>query len=113
MRILAATSLVLALAVLARAEGEPGVAVFALSRGAGVPEATRGALERVRALFEVARSEGRVLRIEETRIGLEGETRLCAVPRDVQAAESLLAQARRTAEGVPLFDVVAEPCSRP
>lgn len=107
------TILALILAAPARAQREPGVAVFALSRGAGVPEATRAALERVRALFETARSEGRVLRIEETRIGLEGEIRLCAVPRDAAAGESLLAEVKRAAQGAPLFNVVAEPCSRP
>ena len=107
------TSLALLLAAPARAQCERGVAATALSRGAGVPEATRAALERVRALFEAARSEGRVLRIEETRIGLEGEVRLRAVPRDSEAAESLLAQARSAAEGAELFNVVAEPCSRP
>ena len=107
------TTLALTLAAPTHARSELGVAVFALSRGAGVPEATRAALERARALFEAARSEGRVLRIEETRIGLEGETRLCAVARDPEAAEDLMAQLKSTAEGAELFNVVAEPCSRP
>ena len=88
------------------------VAVYALSRGTGVPDATRSALERVRSLFEAAKSDGRVLRIEKTRIGLEGESRLCAEPRDTLAAQNLLAQVRQAVEGVELLNVVEEPCSR-
>jgi hypothetical protein len=105
--------LLLILAVPAGAQSEPGVAVSALSRGSGVPEAAREALARVRALFEAARGDGRVLQIVETRLGLEGETRLCAVTRDATAADSLLEEARRAAQGAELFNVVAEPCSRP
>jgi hypothetical protein len=97
----------------ARAQSETGVAVSALSRGSGVPEAARDALARVRALFETARGDGRVLRIVETRIGLEGETRLCAVTRDAAAAQSLLEEAQGAARGAELFNVVAEPCSGP
>ena len=107
------TSLALLLAAPSGAQSEQGIAVFALSRGSGVPEATRAALERVRALFEAARSDGRVLRVVETRIGLEGETRLCAVPRDAAVAESLRAEVERAAAGAELFNVVAEPCSGP
>jgi len=107
------TSLAFLLAAASGAQSEQGVAAFALSRGSGVPEATRAALERVRALFEAARADGRALRVVETRIGLEGEVRLCAVPRDAAAAEGLRAEAERAAEGVELFHVAAEPCSRP
>jgi hypothetical protein len=87
--------------------------VSALSRGSGVPAAARDALARVRELFETARGDGRVLQIVETRLGLEGETRLCAVARDAAAAAGLLEEARRAAQGAELFNVVAEPCSGP
>jgi hypothetical protein len=107
------TSLALLLTAPARPEPAPGVAVYALSRGAGVPEAARAALARVRALFEAGRSDGSVLRIEEARLGIEGESRLCAVPRDAAAGERLLAEARRAARDAPLFNVALEPCSRP
>jgi hypothetical protein len=54
-----------------------------------------------------------VLRIVETRIGLEGETRVCAATRDAAAAQGLLEEAQRAAQGAELFNVVAEPCSGP
>src|SRR5512147_401564 len=81
-----------------RSTGEPssgaapaaGVAVYALSRGKGVPEPTRAALRRASNLLEDLRGQGRVLRLEETRIGLEGETRVCAEFADPETAREAL-----------------------
>ena len=85
-------------------------AVYALSRGKGVPEPTRGALRKAHTLLEGAQQRGEVIRLKETRIGLEGETRLCAEAKDVAAARALLLQLRAMAEKVELFNVVVEPC---
>ena len=87
-------------------------AVYALSRGKGVPEPTRGALRKARALLEGAKQRGEVIRFKETRIGLEGETRLCVEAKDVTAARALLRELRAIAENVELFNVVMEPCQK-
>ena len=85
-------------------------AVYALSRGKGVPEPTRGALRKAHTLLEGAKTRGEVKRLKETRIGLEGETRLCVEAKDVAAARALLRELRTIAEKVELFNVVVEPC---
>ncbi len=85
-------------------------AVYALSRGKGVPEPTRGALQKARTLLEGSTRRGEVIRVKETRIGLEGETRLCVEAKDVAAARALLRELRAIAENVELFNVVVEPC---
>ena len=86
------------------------LAVYALSRGKGVPEPTRDALQRARTLIEGAKQRGEVIRLKEARIGLEGETRLCVEAKDVAAARTLLRELRVIAENVELFNVVVEPC---
>ncbi len=85
-------------------------AVYALSRGKGVPEPTRGAFRNARALLEGAKQRGEVTRLKETRIGLEGETRLCAEAKDIATARALLRELRAIAENIELFNVVVEPC---
>ena len=85
-------------------------AVYALSRGKGVPEPTRSALRKAHSLIEGARQRGDVVRLKETRIGLEGETRLCVEAKDVAAARALVLELRAMAEKVELFNVVVEPC---
>lgn len=88
----------------------PEFAVYALSRGKGVPEPTRGALRKAHTLLEGAKQSGKVIRLKEARIGLEGETRLCVEAKDVAAARALLRELRAIAENVELFNVVVEPC---
>lgn len=85
-------------------------AVYALSRGKGVPEPTRGAFRKARTLLEGAKTRGEVKWLKETRIGLEGETRLCVEAKDVAAARALLRELRAIAENVELLNVVVEPC---
>ncbi len=85
-------------------------AVYALSRGKGVPEPTRGALRKAHTLLEGAKQRGEVKWLKETRIGLEGETRLCVEAKDVAAARALLRELRTIGEKVELFNVVVEPC---
>jgi hypothetical protein len=86
------------------------IAIYALSRGKGVPEPTRAALGKVRKLLDDAKRRGEVLKVTETRIGLEGEKRLCLEAKDVAAARTLLVELRVIAEGVELFNIVVEPC---
>jgi hypothetical protein len=86
-------------------------AVYALSRGRGVPESTRRAWQTVWTMLEDARREGKVARLQQTRIGLEGEVRLCAEFSDPERARELLARAREVGKGVELLNIVEEPCS--
>ncbi|MGH6628757.1 MAG: hypothetical protein ACREB3_03390, partial [Burkholderiales bacterium] len=87
-------------------------ALYALSRGKGVPEPTRNALERAHTLLEDAKQRGEVVALKQTRIGLEGETRLCVEAKDSAAARKLQREVRAIAEKVELFNVVEEPCSK-
>jgi hypothetical protein len=102
----------------ARASGKtaatekPEFALYALSRGKGVPEPTRDALSRAQALIEQAQRRGEVLALRQTRIGLEGETRLCVEARDKASARRLLLEVRAIGRDVDLFNVVEESCSK-
>jgi hypothetical protein len=89
-----------------------GVAVYALSRGKGVPDETRSAFEQCRVVLEEARERGRAVRVEEQRIGLEGERRLCADFPDPASAEAMAERLRQIAKGVDLMNVAQEPCRK-
>ena len=52
--------------------------LYALSRGKGVSEAGRKAIADFRELLRSMKAEGHVVDVSDTRIGLEGETRICA-----------------------------------
>ena len=100
-------------AVAASRPPETDVAVYALSRGQGVPVAARQALRAARALFAKWGAEGRVLDLIGTPFGFEGDTRLCArfaTPVDASRAFEELGGLGR---GVDLFQVKAEPCAHP
>jgi hypothetical protein len=86
-------------------------ALYALSRGKGVPAPARQVMQRVLGLLEEARQRGDVLSLVQTRIGLEGETRLCATFATPDAAHAAWMQARRFVEGTDLVNLVIEPCA--
>lgn len=79
-----------------------------LSRGKGVPSQTREAYERIRRLLEERRETLTGLQVQ--RIGLEGETRLCAGFRSDAEAQAALDQIRSIASGVELLDIATSPC---
>ena len=87
-------------------------AVYALSRGQGVPESTRSAWQTIWTMLEDARREGKVARLQQTRIGLEGEVRLCAEFSDPARGREMLERAREIGKGVELLNVTEEPCSK-
>jgi hypothetical protein len=87
--------------------------VTMLSRGKGVPEATRAAYTDIRALLEKQRSAYAVTDLRTQRIGLEGETRLCAEFRSAKDAQAALSEIRQRAAGVELLDVSDAPCPSP
>ena len=86
------------------------VAVYALSRGKGVPPATREAFGKARELLEQLAREKRAVRVETSRIGLEGETRVCAEFEDARTARETIERLRGLARDVELLNVVEEPC---
>jgi hypothetical protein len=86
-------------------------ALYALSRGRGVPAPTRAAWQAAWGLLESARRDGKVARLEQARIGLEGEMRLCAEFDDPQAAQELVDRVRTLVRDVELLNLVEEPCS--
>lgn len=86
-------------------------AVYALSRGQGVPEEARDALKRIEELVEADRERGAEVSTQRERIGIEGETRFCAAYQDSEAATATFRRAEELIEGVDLINLVAEPCS--
>jgi hypothetical protein len=85
-------------------------AVYALSRGNGVPDAARSAIKWTRALALSARKSGSVVTLQSTTIGLEGETRLCLSFEDANLGQSILEGVRAHTKGVDLFSVKVESC---
>lgn len=91
-------------------EGTASFSVYMLSKGRGVPEPTREAYRDIRALLEERQAASAVSDLRVRRLGLEGETRLCAQFRDAADAKVALAEIRKRAAGVELLNVVEEPC---
>lgn len=87
--------------------------VYALSRGSGVPPAAREAQQKVQELVDSDRSRGVDVNVRATRIGLEGERKLCVTYADAQEAARALESVRAMVQGVDLVNVVVEPCVPP
>ncbi len=81
-----------------------------LSRGKGVPYATRDAYKRIHAALEQRQSVSAVTSMYSQRIGLEGESRLCIEFRSAQDAEAALIEIRKLAAGMDLLNVSDTPC---
>jgi hypothetical protein len=95
----------------AAASFEPrSFALYALSRGKGVPEPARAALADAKKALEDLQARGADISITQERIGLEGETRLCATFADAGLAEEALEKIRRLASGADLVNLTEEPC---
>jgi hypothetical protein len=86
------------------------IVVTMLSRGKGVPTETRDAYKQIRYVLEQQQANANVTVLQASRIGLEGETRLCAEFRNREDAQPALAQIRKLAAGVDLLDVAEAPC---
>ena len=91
-------------------EATRGIALYALSRGQGVPQPTREVLDMVRERFNQLRKEGVVTLVVERRIGLEGETRICAVFASDAALQNEWRQLEQAALEVDLVDARRESC---
>ena len=86
-------------------------AVFALSRGKGVPEAAREALRKVGERVEADQRRGVRVATRRTRIGLEGETKLCVEYEKAADAARALEEAEKVVKDVDLVNLVPGPCS--
>lgn len=93
-----------------RASAPPSFSVYALSRGKGVPDEARQVLAHARQIFKQGQEQGEVKRLVDRRIGLEGETRLCAEFADEQAADRYFEQLRRRSLDVDLVNIKKETC---
>lgn len=101
----------IALAYENEADRPASVVVEALSKGKGVPEPTRNAMAEVRALLRDLQRDGKLAELKETRIGLEGETRLCAVFKNARTARETTQRLRAIAAEVELLNVREQSCT--
>jgi hypothetical protein len=85
-------------------------AVYAQSRGKGVPPAARAAIRKVQDLVEADRKRGVKVTFTTARIGIEGETKLCADYKDSRAGTEAFQRASVIVKGVDLINLVVEPC---
>lgn len=88
-------------------------ALYVLSRGKGVPDEAWETLGKVRALAETDREKGIALTIQEKRIGLEGERRLCIEYEGEKEARRTYGRAKALVEGVDLARLEIETCAEP
>ena len=117
--VIACTLAAATMALAQRASGQPapsapamdGFAIYMLSRGRGVPDATRRAYQQAKVLLDAARDEGRTRTLTVEVIGLEGERRLCVEFLDPVRAQVELARIEAIAAGVELLNVIEEPCA--
>jgi hypothetical protein len=85
-------------------------AVYALSRGKGVPPEARDALRRVVQLAEEDQRRGVKVTVATTRIGIEGETRVCFTYEDPKEGARACDRARAVVENVDLVNLAVERC---
>jgi hypothetical protein len=88
-------------------------AVFVLSRGKGVPPEARDALRRVAEVVDADERRGVRVETRRTRIGLEGETRLCVEYQSPADARRGLEQVEKIVKDVDLVNLVPGPCAEP
>lgn len=92
------------------APAPPSISVYALSRGKGVPDQAQEVLTQTRMLLKSAQERGEVRRVTEQRIGIEGETRLCAEFSHSESAQTIIDQIQRLSQDVDLINLKVEPC---
>jgi len=88
-------------------------AVYTLSRGRGVPPEAREAQQRVQKLVQADRERGVKASVETTRIGIEGEQRLCVTYENARDGVRAVERVRAIVTGVDLVNLVEEPCTLP
>lgn len=91
-------------------EGPISFAIYTLSRGKGVPPEAGQALRRAEALIEADRERGIALSSSTSRLGIEGESRLCVEYEDAEAGRAVLQEIEEIVAGVDLIRVEPGPC---
>ena len=86
-----------------------GFSIVILSRGQGVPALAKDKLKQIESLLKPYDDRGK-LKVSKSRIGLEGETKVCVAVSDSNLANQMLSQTQAIAKGVDLMNVEAEPC---
>jgi hypothetical protein len=85
-------------------------ALYVLSRGNGVPEGGRKALADFRKLLSSMQAKGEVIEFSDTRIGIEGETRICARFASAELTAKVWMDMQRSFTGADLVQLKAEKC---
>jgi hypothetical protein len=85
-------------------------ALYVLSRGRGISESGQKAIADFRALLRNMKAEGLVVDVSDTRIGLEGETRICARFASPELAGKVWIQMSRSLVAAELVQLKAEKC---
>lgn len=85
-------------------------ALYVLSRGNGVSEGGRKALADFRKLLGSMQAKGEVVEVSDTRIGIEGETRICARFASAERAAKAWTDMQRSLTGADLVQLKGEKC---
>jgi hypothetical protein len=85
-------------------------ALYALSRGRGLSESGQRAIADFRELLRNMRAEGYVIEVSDTRIGIEGETRICAQFASPELAGKVWMQMQRSLVAADLVQLKPERC---
>ncbi len=67
-------------------------------------------LNQARQVLKAGQDQGKVKRLVDRRIGLEGETQLCAEFSDEQAADQFFKELHHFGHGVDLVNIKKERC---
>ncbi len=84
--------------------------VYASSRGKGVPEKAMNMLNKAREILKVEQDQGKVKRLVDRRIVLEGKTQLCAEFSDEQVSDQFFNELHHFSRGVDLVNMKKELC---
>lgn len=85
-------------------------ALYVLSRGNGVSDRGRKALADFREMLRRMSNKGQVAEISEARIGIEGETKICARFASAELAAKAWIDMRRSLADAELVQLKAEKC---
>lgn len=91
--------------------GIQSFSVYILSRGQGVPAVSKEKLRQIESIIRAEGNRGDVV-VSKTRIGLEGETRMCIEFADPIVGDHYLKRAQEIVKNVELMNVVVEPCAQ-
>lgn len=85
-------------------------ALYVLSRGNGVSEEGRKALSDFRKLVDMMQEKGEIDEVSDTRIGIEGDTRICARFATPNGAAKAWMDMQRLLPSGDLVQLKAEKC---